>query len=70
MAKVEIEVPDYLTPEEQAALKGTLEDMFRTKWELFKRNAQAFFDSLRDLLGYLWNKIANWARDLWYKIFG
>lgn len=70
MNTLEINVPDHLSEPEKQRVKKALEDMLNNKWELFKRNASAFFSSLKDLLGEIWNKIASWAHNLWDKLFG
>lgn len=70
MPKIDIELPSNVTDEEAKEIKRVLESELNSKWEIFKRNAQEFFRSLKSLLGYLWGKIASWASQVWEKLFG
>ena len=68
--KIEINLPTHLTGPDKQRVREVLEDVLNNKWDLFKRNATVFFNSLKDLLGDIWNKIASWAHNLWDKFFG
>lgn len=70
MPKIDINLPSSVTEEEAEVIRIKLQGELNSKWDVFKRNAKAFFDSLKGVLGYLWDKIANWARDFWNKYFG
>lgn len=68
MAKIDIEVPDTLNPQEVQQIKDWFGTRSNADWLLFKENFKAFISSLRNVCRNFWHKICDWAAGLWERI--